>query len=67
MAGTLKKLRFKMAWGYYRVGDEITPTALLRDWLVSNGYVEIMEDAPKEVRPPVNRMAQPTHRRAARR
>lgn len=43
MAGTLKKVRFTRAWQNYRVGDEITPNGTLRDWLVQNGYVEILE------------------------
>lgn len=43
MAGTLKKVRFTRAWQNYRVGDEITPNGTLRDWLVANGYVEIVE------------------------
>jgi hypothetical protein len=43
MAGTLKKVRFKVAWQNYRVGDEITPNGALRDWLVGQGYVEIVE------------------------
>jgi len=43
MAGTLKKVRFKLAWQAYRVGDEITPNGTLRDWLVNNGYAEMIE------------------------
>jgi len=66
MAGTLKKVRFKLAWQTYRVGDEITPNGSLRDWLVSNGYVDVI-DEPSPVRAQgVNRQAQPTSRRAAR-
>lgn len=63
MAGTLRKVRFKLAWQTYRVGDEITPNGTLRDWLVGNGYVEIVEDAPRTVQTPVNRMARPTQAR----
>ena len=63
MAGTLKKVRFIIAWQNYRVGDEITPNGTLRDWLVNNGYVKIVEDAPLTVQTPVNRMARPTHAR----
>ena len=63
MAGTLKKVRFKLAWQNYRVGDEITPNGTLRDWLVNNGYVQIVEDAPLTMQTPVNRMARPTHAR----
>lgn len=40
MAGPLKEVKFKLAWQTYRVGDVITPNALLRDWLLANGYVE---------------------------
>lgn len=40
MAGTLYPVRFKLAWQTYSVGDVITPNALLRDWLMGNGYVE---------------------------
>lgn len=66
MAGTLKKVRFKLAWQTYRVGDEITPNASLRDWLVGNGYVDIVGE-PSPVRAAgVNRMSEPTRRRATR-
>jgi hypothetical protein len=66
MSGTLKKVRFKLAWQKYRVGDAITPNGALRDWLVSNGYVDVI-DEPSPVRAQgVNRQAQPTSRRAAR-
>lgn len=41
---TLKKVRFKVAWQSYRVGDEITPNGTLRDWLVGNGYVDVVDD-----------------------
>jgi hypothetical protein len=40
MAGTLKPVRFRIAWRHYQVGDEITPNGVLRDWLISNGYCE---------------------------
>ena len=40
MAGTLIKVRFKLAWQNYRVGDVITPSGVQRDWLMANGYVE---------------------------
>jgi hypothetical protein len=63
MAGTLKKVRFKVAWGNYRVGDEITPNGTLRDWLVGQGYADIVDDAPRTVQTPVNRMTRPTHAR----
>lgn len=41
MAGTLVKVRFKIAWQNYRVGDEITPNGTLRDWLLNQGYVDL--------------------------
>jgi hypothetical protein len=44
MAGTLKTLRFKLAWQNYRVGDTITPNGTLRDWLIGNGYCELLPD-----------------------
>jgi len=65
MAGTLKTIRFKIAWQTYRVGDEITPNGTLRDWLVSNGYAEVVDDASPVRAQGVNRMAEPTRRRAA--
>lgn len=42
MAGNLKKVRFKKAWQAYRVGDIIEPTGTTRDWLIANGYVEVV-------------------------
>lgn len=42
MAGTLVKVRFKLAWQNYKVGDEITPNGVLRDWLLAHGYVELV-------------------------
>lgn len=38
--GTLRPLRFVVAWQAYRVGDVITPPAGLAAWLVANGYCE---------------------------
>lgn len=46
MAGTLKPVRFKLAWQAYRVGDVMTPTGALRDWLVANGYVDVVDPQP---------------------
>lgn len=43
MAGTLKPVRFILAWQTYRVGDVITPNGTLRDWLVGNGYATLAE------------------------
>jgi hypothetical protein len=44
MAGTLKSVRFTLAWQTYRVGDVITPNGTLRDWLVGNGYAQVVQD-----------------------
>jgi hypothetical protein len=49
MAGTLRPVRFKLAWQTYSVGDEITPNGTLRDWLFANGYIE--EVLPDKVPP----------------
>ena len=46
MAGTLKPVRFKLAWQHFKVGDVITPTGVQRDWLLGNGYVELVDPAP---------------------
>lgn len=62
MSGTLKKVRFKIAWQNYCVGEIIEPNGALRDWLVGNGYVEIVEKSPVRAQG-VNRMAQPSSRR----
>lgn len=43
MAGTLKKVRFIVAWQTYRVGDVIEPNGTLRDWLVGRGYAEVID------------------------
>lgn len=43
MAGTQKKVRFILAWQNYKVGAEITPNGVLRDWLIANGYVELVD------------------------
>lgn len=32
------KLKFKLAWQTYRVGDVIEPPAMLRNWLLNNKY-----------------------------
>jgi len=45
MSGTLKKVRFIVAWKSYRVGDEITPNGSLRDWLVNGGYAAVVENS----------------------
>lgn len=50
MAGTLKPVRFILAWRDYSVGEVITPNGTLRDWLISNGYCELLPDKPRGVR-----------------
>lgn len=32
---------FKLAWQNYRVGDRITPPAMLRGWLMDRGFVDL--------------------------
>lgn len=63
MAGTLKKVRFIRPWQNYRVGNEITPNGVLRDWLVGRGYVVIVNDNSPVRDSGVNRMAAPNQRR----
>jgi len=46
--GTLKKYRFKLAWQQYRVGAVIEPTGVTRDWLLSNGYIELVAEPPQQ-------------------
>lgn len=50
-AKVLPSVRFKLAWQTYRVGDVIQPNGTLRDWLLANGYVEIIEPAAGADRP----------------
>lgn len=40
------KVRFKLAWRHYRVGDIIEPPGTLRQWLQSRGYVDVLEPTP---------------------
>jgi hypothetical protein len=63
MAGTLKKVRFIKAWQNYCVGDEITPSGTLRDWLKDRGYIEIAGESSPVRRNGVNRMAVASNRR----
>lgn len=48
MAGTLKKVRFKVAWQAYKVGDVIEPAGTLRDWLVRQGFAEVLDTGSVE-------------------
>lgn len=43
MAGTLKQVRIIRAWKNYRVGETLTPNGTVRDYLVNQGYAEIVE------------------------
>lgn len=54
MAGTLRPVRFKLSWQTYRVGDVITPNGTLRDWLIGNGYCELLPDKPGRVKSAAN-------------
>jgi hypothetical protein len=63
MAGTLKKLRFIRPWQNYRVGQEITPNGTMRDWLIGNGYCEVIVDKPTISSQSVNRMVNAPNRR----
>jgi len=51
MSGPLKKVRFIAAWQSYRVGDIIQPNGTLRQWLIGNGYAELVEEAETPARP----------------
>lgn len=64
MAGTLQKVRFKVAWQGYRVGAVIMPNGTLRDWLIGNGYAEPVSGETETVTPPpvVARASQPPRR-----
>lgn len=37
------KVRFKLAWRHYRVGDIIEPPGTLRQWLMQRGFIEVLE------------------------
>lgn len=42
MAGTLKQVRIVRAWKGYSVGALLTPNGTVRDYLVTQGYGEIV-------------------------
>ena len=44
---TPTKLKIIVPWQYYNVGDVIEPTAILRDWLIQNGFAEILKEKKK--------------------
>ena len=48
MAGTNPHVQFILAWQIYQVGDVIKPNATLRDWLVGNGYVKVIDTGSVE-------------------
>ena len=50
MAGTLKKVIFIRPWQCYSVGDEITPPGTRRDWLIANGYCQLLPEKPRGVK-----------------
>lgn len=63
MVGTSKKLRFKLAWQQYRVGDVIEPNGTLRDWLIGHGYCDVVDDKSPVRSQSVNRqMVSPNKR-----
>lgn len=49
MSGPKIRVKFKLSWQTYRVGDIIEPAATLRDWLLGNGYVEVIAANEAEV------------------
>lgn len=50
MAGTLKQVRIKVACAYGDVGSTFTPNGTLRDWLIANGYAELLPEKPAGVK-----------------
>ena len=42
-----RRVRFISAWQTYSVGDEIEPTGMHRDWLISRGYCVPIEPEPE--------------------
>ena len=46
--GTNGKVRFKLAWKNYRVGDVITPNGTLRNFLMANGFVVPVDSSKVE-------------------
>lgn len=43
------QVRFILAWQTYRVGEVITPNGTHRDWLLANGYVELLDPRPAKL------------------
>lgn len=46
---TLKPVKVRIAFGSYKVGDIINPTALYRDSLMARGLVEKIEEPAQPV------------------
>ena len=46
MRKTPQSVRFKLAWQTYSVGEVIQPNGAHRDWLLANGYVELVDPVP---------------------
>jgi hypothetical protein len=42
----MTKVRFIVAWQFYQKGQVIEPTAMLRDWLLSRRFVEMVDPNP---------------------
>lgn len=51
MSGTLVQVEFVRSWQQYCVGDRITPNGTLRDWLVSSGFVRVVNEVEAPSRP----------------
>jgi len=47
---TNRKVKVKVAFGAYRVGDIIEPTGAHRQWLITNGYVLPLDEEKPETR-----------------
>jgi hypothetical protein len=46
----MTRVRFIKGWQGYSKGNEITPPATLREWLLRGNFVEICEEKPKAKR-----------------
>jgi len=66
MTKTPIKVRVKLAFGNYRVGDILEPAALYRDELLARGFVEVVKAAPETAQAPApETAARPAARRKA--
>jgi len=41
------KVKFKVAWRHYKVGQVIEPPGVLRDWLMQEGFIVPLDDEIK--------------------